>query len=355
MLHSSGGLAPPDKAPCRGVRRLRLSLVPEAVKLLFLIGKERLVVKLEYGFVAICLTEKDCSPAGNVTVKQVQAFEPEGQKARILRVAKRNLENTLRIMWFLRAHDLKLYRISANLIPLATHEVAEGWAWWEEEELREVGAKIGQVAARNGYRLSSHLPELCGLTGDVSVYWAKRYLDYHQRLFELLGLDGSAKIIMHLGGMGQEKAHALEAARRHIDELSPWARERLVLENDDRVFTAADVVQLAEETGVPVAFDWHHHWVNRDGEESPGRTLELLARAFALWKDRPPKVHVSSPKSLQNPRAHADFVDAGFVRPLVDMAAQTGVERLDMMVEAKMKDLAAFRLREELGSAVLGE
>lgn len=305
-------------------------------------------MEIEYGFVSICLSEKECSPAGNVTVKQVQALDPADRRSRILRVARRNLENTLRIMWFLRAHDLRLYRISANLIPLATHETTDGWAWWEEAELREIGAKVGEVAARHGYRLSSHLPELCGFTGDATFYWAERYLQYHRRLFELLGLDASAKIVMHLGGKGQDKNKALARARRRIEELDPWARERIVLENDDRHFTAADVIQLAEETGVPVAFDWHHHCINQDGEASGPGAVKLMARAFALWRDRPAKVHVSSPKSPQNPRAHADFVDAAFARPFFELAAETGVERLDVMVEAKMKDLAAFRLREEL-------
>ena len=110
-------------------------------------------MQLDFGFVSICLSEKDCSPAGNVTVKQVKTLEPEQRRARILRVAKRNLENTLRIMWFLDAHGFKVYRLSANLVPLATHEITRGWAWWEEEELLATGARIGQVAREKGYRL----------------------------------------------------------------------------------------------------------------------------------------------------------------------------------------------------------
>ena len=54
---------------------------------------------------------------GQRTVKQVKELDSQARKGRILRVAKRNLENTLRIMWFLDAHDFKLYRISANLHP----------------------------------------------------------------------------------------------------------------------------------------------------------------------------------------------------------------------------------------------
>ncbi|MBO2521090.1 MAG: UV DNA damage repair endonuclease UvsE [Firmicutes bacterium] len=305
-------------------------------------------VDLQYGFVSICLSEQACSPAGNVTVKQAEALDPPARRSRILRTARRNLENTLRIMWFLRAHGLELYRISANLIPLATHPVTAGWAWWEEEDLRQLGAKIGEAAARQGYRLSSHLPELCGFTTEAGFHWTQRYLEYHRRLFELLNFGPSAKIVMHVGGAGGGKAQALKTAKERIVSLSPWARERLVLENDDRVFTAADVVQLAEETGVPVAFDWHHHWVNRDGEAEGPAVRRLLARGFALWRDRPPKVHVSSPREGRNPRAHADYVDPRFVLPFLEMAREAGARQLDVMVEAKMKDLAALRLRDQV-------
>lgn len=305
-------------------------------------------MQLDFGFVSICLSEKDCSPAGNVTVKQVKTLEPEQRRARILRVAKRNLENTLRIMWFLDAHGFKVYRLSANLVPLATHEITRGWAWWEEEELLATGSRIGQVAREKGYRLSSHLPELCGLTGERTFYWAEQYLEYHRRLFELLGLDRNAKIILHLGGAGKEKREALQRARRHIEELSSWARERIVLENDDRVFTAKDVVQLAEETGVPVVFDWHHHWVNHDGDRTGPLASELIARAAATWQDRPAKVHLSSPKSAKQQRAHADFVDVEFVVPFFQLVRSLGLDHLDIMVEAKMKDLAALKLRDDL-------
>ena len=164
-------------------------------------------------------------------------------------------------------------------------------------------SKIGRVAAEHGYRLSSHLPELCGLTGEATLRWAEAYLEYHKRLFELLGLDETAKIILHLGGAGKEKSQALKDARRHIEALSPWAKERIALENDDRVFHVGDVVQLAEETGVPVAFDWHHHWVNHRGDVDGPVALDLIARAFASWRDRPPKVHLSSPKSPDKSRA----------------------------------------------------
>lgn len=305
-------------------------------------------MQLAYGFVSICLSEHRCSPAGNVTVKRVESVDDETKRSIIKRVALEDLNNTMRIMWFLKAHDIELYRMSANLIPLATHPVTDGWRWWDDQDLKEIGAKIGRVARQQGYRLSSHLPEVCGFASDASFRWTTTYLQYHRRLFDMLGLDAGTKIIIHVGGFRGDKLRALKVARRHLEELPEWGRQRVVLENGDTGFDLADVVQLAEEFSLPVAFDFHHHWINHQGDVAGPEAVDLVSRAFRLWTDRPPKVHLSSPLSESKPRAHADYVDASFLKPFWDMVTQIAPKRLDVMVEAKKKDLALLRLREEV-------
>ncbi len=301
---------------------------------------------LNFGFVAICLSEKSCSPAGNVTFASLKELSPEIQRSRIHRVAKRNLENTARIMWFLRAHEIPLYRISANLIPLATHTVTDGWEWWDDEELIELGAKIGRIARENDYRISSHLPEVCGLTSPQSFHWMQSYLDYHERLFDLLDLDDRVVIVVHVGGVYGEKEQALTAARDNVSALNEWARRRIALENDDRSYTYEETLALAEEGGLRTVFDWHHHVVNSGTCREPEALLPLLKRGAAAWTHRPMKVHVSSPKNDSQVRAHADFVEIEFVRPFFELLTELSLPSVDVMVEAKQKDLALFRLRD---------
>lgn len=299
---------------------------------------------IELGFVSICLSEWRCSPAGNVTVKSLEGLDREAQINRIRATARRNLENTLRITHFLRAHQIRLYRLSAQLVPLATHPVTDGWAWWEDDELAPLMAEIGQRFAEGSIRVSSHLPEVCVLTAQdpEKLQWVHRYLAYHRRLFEAMGLDARAKILLHLGGSGGHRRRALEQAAATIRTLDPWARERLCLENDDKTFSAAEVLGVCREVQCPMVFDYHHHVCRNDGEDY----RELLPQIFATWSDRPPKIHLSSPRSERQFRAHADFVDPEFVRPLVAFARTLG--DFDIMVEAKQKDLAMLRLQEDL-------
>lgn len=298
------------------------------------------------GFVSICLSEENCSPAGTVTVKSLKNLDREGQIRRIRATARRNLENTRRIMFFLRAHRIPLYRMSAQLIPLATHPATEGWDWWKDPELEPLMAEIGELVQRHGIRVSSHLPQLCLLTAaDPSkLQWTDKYMAYHRRLFEAMGLDERAKIIMHLGGAYSDRAKALGRAVAYVKQMSEWARKRLCLENDDRVFSAAEVLQVCRETGVSMVFDYHHHVCRNDGED----VRDVLPAAFATWTDRPPKIHLSSPRDTRDPRAHADYVDVDFVRPALDAARPLG--DFDVMVEAKKKDLALFKLRDDLSA-----
>ena len=65
--------------------------------------------------------------------------------------------------------------------------------------------------------------------------------------------------------------------------LSEAARRRLVIENDDRTYSLADVLPLARRLGVPVVWDILHHHCH-DPEGIPDR--EALELALATWPRR---------------------------------------------------------------------
>ena len=114
------------------------------------------------GFVSICLSEQDCSPAGNVSVATAQRLPDRAARlALIRRTAVRNLENTLRILWFLKGNRLQLYRFATHLIPLATHPYTEGWAWWEDPDLRPLLERVGEVVRGDpaGYQAHAAVPQ----------------------------------------------------------------------------------------------------------------------------------------------------------------------------------------------------
>ena len=76
-----------------------------------------------------------------------------------------------------------------------------------------------------------------------------------------------------------------------------------------------------------------------------------LQRIFKTWNNFNivPKVHISSPKSDQAYRSHADFVSLDFVLPFLKMAKELNQD-FDIMIEAKQKNLAMQRLVDEIAA-----
>ena len=115
---------------------------------------------------------------------------------------------------------------------------------------------------------------------------------------------------------------------------------RLTLENDDKVYTPADLLPVCAATSVPLVYDVHHHRCLPDGLS----VAEITERARKTWRAEP-LFHVSSPLEGWNgpkPARHHDYVDAG------DFPVEWLGWPLTVDVEAKAKELAVIRLIADL-------
>ena len=151
-------------------------------------------------------------------------------------------------------------------------------------------------------------------------------------------VDSGWQSFITAGGVGGASI-ALERLERGLDRLSPRARERLALENDDRCFTPRDLMPLCERTGVPLVYDVHHHRCLPDGY-SVGEATKL---AFATWGDREPYAHLSSPRegwAGPNVRAHADYIDPS------DFPEEWLSRTMTIDIEAKAKERAVVAIKE---------
>ena len=300
---------------------------------------------MRLGYACLNRTLDDCKPNRRTTAKYLKKLSPKEQKEKLNSLLKTNLTNTLEILKFNRQHDIEVYRLSSDIVPLATHSITEDWDYIAQgkEKLRE----IGEFVTENELRVSLHPGQYTVLNSNKTrvVDNAVADLEYHSRLLQAMGLDTTHKLVLHIGGVYGDKETAIRRFKDHFTRLSKDVQQRLIIENDDKSYTAGEVLQIARDLEIPMVLDVHHFNCNqRSGEE----LAELLPAVFATWGAERPKLHFSSPRSEENFASHADYINADDFKEFKDLAKSVVGLDFDVMLECKEKDKALFRLREEL-------
>lgn len=235
------------------------------------------------------------------------------------------------------AHGLLFLRITSDLVPLGSHP--ENRVRWGEVFAPRF-AEIGALIRRYGMRISMHPGQYTVLSSprpEVTEA-ARADLAYHAQVLDLLGLDRTAKIQVHGGGVYGNKRAAAGRFAAAVDALPPAVRERLVVENDERLYTFSDVLELHAMTGLPVVFDAFHHALNGDGR-SLGEALALQAETWG-WEDGLPIVDYSSPLPSGRVGRHAQTLDAGDFARFIEGSRP---HDFDLLLEVKDKEQSALR------------
>ncbi len=275
-----------------------------------------------------------------------------------------SLEYLDRIFDYLAAQKIGMYRISSDLAPYVTHPEMPQFHRQIEECAAELRA-LGRRARALDLRLSFHPSQFIVLNSPDPNLVRKSVADLaaQAEILDRMELGPEAVVVVHVGGSYGDSARGRADWAATYRRLGPEIRRRLVLENDDVRYSAADVLQIHEQTGVPLVFD-HQHFRCHNPEQLELRpTVErFLATAQAGAR---PKIHFSSPRTewRELPRrnrqtgkneilrqapvwtGHADFCQPF---EFIDLMRQLDGLEFDVMLEAKAKDLALLRLRQDL-------
>lgn len=299
---------------------------------------------IQFGYACISSVVKNCSTAKIVPLTRFKEMEDREAKVwRLEKTARENLKNTTRLLWHNITEGFKLYRFSSQLIPLANHPAGQIWDW--TNILSEELTKIGEIVTKNDLRVSSHPGQysVINTNSDQTFNNTVRDLIYHDTLLTAMGLDENAVMVVHVGGVYDDKKVALERFITNFHQLPKSVQRRIVIENDDTSYSIQDVLYLCERLQRPMVLDVHHHNCYNQGE-----TLEeYLPRIFPTWDNlkRPPKIHFSSPKSKRTPLSHANYVNADAFLAFLEIAIDY---TFDVMIEAKKQDAAVIQLWEDI-------
>ncbi|KAG1752826.1 UV-endonuclease UvdE-domain-containing protein [Suillus lakei] len=252
-------------------------------------------------------------------------------------LGRRNVEDMLKIIEWNNENNIHFMRLSSEMFPFASHELYG----YSLEYCAPTLAKVGALANKYGHRLTVHPGQFTqlGSPRDSVVKASIRELEYHAQMLNLMGIGPDGVMIIHGGGVYGDKEAALSRIRKTVEEDLPKdVRDRLVLENDELCYNAADLLPICEELDIPLVFDYHHDVLNPSPGLSPS---EIIARTNVIFARRgiKPKQHLSEPRegavTVMERRAHADRCQR---------LPEALPDDMDLMIEAKDKEQAVLHL-----------
>ncbi|WBW98238.1 UV DNA damage repair endonuclease UvsE [Oceanirhabdus sp. W0125-5] len=298
-------------------------------------------MKVRLGYVAIALRLPKVTSSSTVTYRTYSRLGNEQERLNKLKsVTLSNLNDLAKILEYNKKNNIHFYRITSKLVPLATHPEVKNWDY--RKIFKIDFESIGELINSSGIRVDTH-PDQFNVINSVKEEVFKstiRNLIYHVNFFEDINYK-HGKMVIHVGSSQGGKEKALERFKANYERMPSEIKNRLMLENDDKTFTAEETLGLCEDLNLPMVLDVHHYHCNH-GEK---KLEDMLNRIINTWEGEfyNPKFHFSSPKEGGLDRKHADYIDGEAFIKFIEKCALVGKD-IDIMLEAKKKDLALYDL-----------
>jgi UV DNA damage endonuclease len=261
---------------------------------------------------------------------------------RLIDTVQNNLDCLYQMLQFNVEHNLLFFRITSDLIPFASHPVCT-FNW--QNHFRKQFKRIGDFIRMNNIRISMHPDQFIVLNSlkDDIVYRAIAELQYHAEVLDLMNLDNTAKIQLHIGGVYNDKQQSIRRFVKRYNKLDKAIQQRLVIENDDVSYDIRECMLLHKRCGVPILFDYYHFQLRNDNEVFPA----ILEQVFSTWetKDGIPLVDYSSTRLNERSGAHTEHIDLG---DFTDFITKSKPYDFDIMLEIKDKETSALIAQEFL-------
>jgi UV DNA damage endonuclease len=260
------------------------------------------------------------------------------------RLLKEKIESNLKCLrktlGFGIENDLLFFRIGSGLIPFASHSINKfNWA----KEYKKDFEEIGELIKKNKMRISMHPDQfvvLNSLSKDI-VGKSVAEVEYHCKVLDLMGLGPDAKVQIHVGGVYGDKEKAMQRFVKTYNNLKKKVRKRLVIENDDKLYSLKDCMGIHKETGVPILFDVFHHDCLNNGE-SVSSAMKTAAKTWSK-KDGFLMVDYSSQKCNARKGSHTESIDLKNFKKFFDNVKGM---KFDIILEIKDKEKSALEALE---------
>jgi UV DNA damage endonuclease len=292
-------------------------------------------------------------------------------------ISLENARDLLTILKWNERNGIRLFRLGSELFPR--------WNHYELSDLPGIDCiashlrAAGDYAKAHGHRITTH-PGPFHILGSPDAKVVDNSivsLERHSELFDLMGFDPSYenKINIHIGATYNDKPGTITRWLHNWDRLSDSCKARLVVENDDKasMYSVRELYKMVhQEIGIPITFDYWHHTFNtgdiseeeafflaRETWQKHGVTQcthysESRRREAQTLIERMFDHHGISMEDLENwPTFHKQYKEFTKIKEqahadyILSTPSTYGVADLDIVVEAKAKELALTNLKLE--------
>ena len=294
-------------------------------------------MKIRLGYVAISKALEGITSSSTLTYTN---FKNNNDLEKLNEIIISNFEALIKILNYNVKNNIHFYRLTSKLIPLATHKKVN---FEYIETYKNYYNKISKIINDNNIRIDVHPDQFCVLNSTKKDVVANsiEILKYHISILEALNIKNPI-IVLHVGSSVFGKEKSIQRFINTFNKLPTNIKKAIALENDDKVYNAQDVLYICQKLNIPFVFDYHHHRCN------PCDNLNMKA-ILDTWHNINPKVHISSPKNKLKKefRSHSDYIYVDDFINLINILKQNN-KNIDIMIEAKAKDDALFRLIRQL-------
>ena len=295
---------------------------------------------IRLGYVAISLT-LDITASKTITYTNYSKLKEEDKIIKIDNIVKENLQNLKQIMLYNFKNNIHFYRLSPNIIPLATHPNID----IDIEKYKKQFEIIGYMSKLYNIRLDTHPDHYCVLNSNKKevIKNSIKILKYNYNIFKTMKINGKA--IVHIGGAYDNKEKSIQRFIKNFKKLDTKIQNIIILENDDKIYNIKDTLYICETLKIPMVLDYHHYLCNNENE----KIEDYLPRILNTWKKEKlnPKMHFSSPKNKKEFRSHSNYINSDDFIKFINILKKYNTN-IDIMLECKAKDEAMFRLVRQL-------
>ena len=256
-------------------------------------------------------------------------------------IIEQNLYNLIETLKYNIKNNIHFYRLSSNIIPLATHkEVNINYL----DKYKKYYKTISNLINKNNLRVDLHASPYCILnsTKKEVIENTMASLEYYYNLLNIMNIKNKL-VILHIGSKEFGKKNSLTRFINNFKLLPKHIQDIIAIENDDKTFTIDDCLSIREKINIKIVLDYHHFLCNNTNNNIE----DYLQEIFNTWENITPKIHFSSPKNKKEYRAHNDYIEVESFINFINICQKYNKD-IDIMLEAKEKDESLFRLTRQL-------